>query len=150
MTSKTQLQSKIQELEIETGVPGDTLEDGSILVKKENGLALLVAPASTEVVCQWSKDFPEVFGKLQEEGFNPSQWFVPTLTHLQLACKFIPNHFSAKAGRCYWSSTEIDSASAYLLFYNIGITGINNINGTADDNGKRCTFCVRAFRYVTY
>jgi len=58
MTTKTQLQNKIQELEselqkfksqlssykeitIETAVPGDTLEDGSIVLQKSKGLALL-------------------------------------------------------------------------------------------------------------
>jgi cell shape-determining protein MreC len=61
MTSKNQLQSKIQELEaelqefkeqlntykeitIETASVGDVLEDGSIVLQKSNGLALLVAP----------------------------------------------------------------------------------------------------------
>src|SRR6056300_1254411 len=99
MTSNTQLQNKIQELEselktfkeqlnnykeitLETAVPGDVLKEGSIVLKKENGLALLVAPKSTEVECTWSKDFTQVFNKLQEEGFNPSQWFVPTKEQL--------------------------------------------------------------------
>ena len=95
MTTKTQLQSKIQELEtelqefkqqlnnykevtIETANVGDVLEDGCIVLKKENGVALLVAPKSTEVYATWSKKFPEVFNKLEEEGFNPSQFFIPT------------------------------------------------------------------------
>jgi len=127
MTSKTQLQSKIQELEaelktfkeqlnnykeitIETAVPGDTLEDGSIVLQKENGLALLIAPASTEVVCQWSEKFPEVFDKLKEQGFNPSQWFVPTEEQLILADSSIPDYFDASL---YWSSTEINSDTVW-------------------------------------
>ena len=156
MTSKTQLQSKIQELEaelktfkeqlnnykeitIETAVPGDVLEDGSIVLKKENGLALLVAPKSTEVVCSWSKSFPEVFDKLKEQGFNPSQWFVPTKEQLELAYLSISNHFDA--ANFYWSSTEVSSNGACAqLFSNGGILSLSK-------TGSRR---VRAFRCMTY
>ena len=134
MTSKTQLKSKIEELEaelqsfkeqlnnykeitIETAVPGDVLEDGSIDLKKENGLALLVAPASTQVECTWSKEFPEVFDKLKEQGFNPSQWFVPTQEQLTLAYNFISNHFDAAN---YWSSTEVSSTIACVKDFRYG------------------------------
>jgi hypothetical protein len=156
MTSKTQLQSKIHELEselktfkeqlnnykevtLETASVGDVLEDGSIVLKKENGLALLVAPKSTEVVCQWSKDFPKVFEKLQEEGFNPSQWFVPTKEQLELAYNFIYNHFDAV---CYWSSSEeFNDRIAYCFNYYARNVAIGS---------KEYSRCVRAFRCVTY
>jgi hypothetical protein len=155
MTTKTQLQNKIQELEaelqqfkqqlnnykehptIQEANVGDVLEDGSIVVQKENGLALLVAPESTEVCCAWSKEFPEVFKKLKEEGFNPSQWFIPTAEQLKLAYENVDN-FSA-AG--YWSSTEINATSAYNVRYN---------NGTAYHFNTVFACCVRAFRCVTY
>ena len=155
MTSKTQLQSKIQELEaelqsfkeqlnnykettIEAASVGDTLEDGSIVLKKENGLALLVAPKSTEVVCQWSKDFPKVFDKLKEQGFNPSQWFVPTQEQLKLAYSSIPHHLSVAY---YWSSTEVSSTLACDQSFT---------SGNVDSSTKTCSFRVRAFRCVTY
>jgi hypothetical protein len=156
MTSKNQLQSKIQELEaelqefkqqlntyketptIQEASVGDTLEDGSIVVKKSNGLALLVAPKSTEVKVKWSKEFAEVFKKLKEQGFNPSQWFVPTKEQLQLAYKTIRDEFSAAN---YWSSTEFNATNAYDASFN---------NGSAYYNNKSHTFCVRAFRCVTY
>ena len=155
MTSKTQLQSKIKELEselqafkeqlnnykevtLETAVLGDVLEDGSIVLKKENGLALLVAPASTEVECQWSKEFAEVFQKLQEEGFNSSQWFVPTQEQLTLAYDYIPSHFSADM---YWSSTEIDSVIVWRKSFHLG--------GTISSFKERLSRA-RAFRCVTY
>ena len=121
MTTKTELQNKIQELEaelvefksqlgsyeeitIENASVGDTLEDGSIVLKKENGLALLIAPRITEVECLWSKEFPKVFQALKKQGFNPSQWFVPTKEQLWLAYETIPNEFSPMG---YWSSTEV-------------------------------------------
>ena len=155
MTSKTELQSKIQELEaelqsfkqqlnnykeitIETAVPGDTLEDGSIVLQKENGLALLVAPASTEVSCQWSKKFSEVFDKLKVEGFNPSQWFVPTKEQLTLAYNFISPHFSTTF---YWSSTVFNATDACGFLYT---------NGSVGCSPKASKFFVRAFRCVTY
>jgi hypothetical protein len=134
MTTKTQLQSKIQELEaelqsfkqqlntykeitIENASVGDVLDDGSIVLQKSNGLALLVAPQSTEVKATWSKEFPEVFQKLKEQGFNPSQWFIPTKEQLQLAYKTIPNEFS---GACYWSSTEYNATFACIQGFNGG------------------------------
>jgi hypothetical protein len=155
MTTKTQLQNKIQELEaelqefkqqlgsykeitIENASVGDTLEDGSIVLQKFNGLALLVAPKSTEVVCTWSKEFPEVFQQLKEKGFNPSQWFIPTQEQLQLACHTIPDEFSAA---CYWSSAEINATSAYRQRFDGG----SILTGSKANSDR-----VRAFRCVTY
>jgi hypothetical protein len=155
MTSKTQLQSKIQELEtelssfkqqlnnykevtIETAKVGDVLEDGCIVLQKSNGLALLVAPKSTEVYTSWSKKFTPVFDKLEQEGFNPSQFFIPTKEQLVLAYQEIPQHFSA-AG--YWSSTEVNATSACF---------VNYLNGLTYNFSKTTASCVRAFRCVTY
>jgi uncharacterized protein YqgV (UPF0045/DUF77 family) len=155
MTSKNQLQSKIQELEaelqsfkqqlntykeitIETASVGDVLKDGSIVLQKSNGLALLVAPSSTEVEATWSKEFAEVFQKLKEQGFNPSQWSVPTKEQLILAYETIPNEFSATF---YWSSTEFNATIAFFVSFYIGGACFNNKSGT---------LCVRAFRCVTY
>jgi hypothetical protein len=155
MTTKTQLQNKIQELEaelvefksqlssyeevtIENASVGDTLEDGSIVLQKENGLALLVSPSSTEVICYWSKEFPEVFQKLKEQGFNPSQWFIPTKEQLQLAYQSIPNEFSTIF---YWSSTESNATNA---------CGQGFILGSISAGSKTFSNRVRAFRCVTY
>jgi hypothetical protein len=156
MTTKTQLQSKIQELEselqsfkqqlnnykdqptIQTAQVGDVLEDGCIVLQKSNGLALLVAPASTEVYCSWSKEFPEVFKKLEEQGFNPSQFFIPTKEQLNLAYKTIPQHFATPI---YWSSTEFNATNACLQIFG---------DGNLRSFSKTSTFCVRAFRCVTY
>jgi hypothetical protein len=155
MTSKTQLQSKIQELEaelqsfkkqlnnykevtLETASVGDVLADGSIVLQKENGLALLVAPASTDVLCEWSPEFSEVYQKLQEQGFNPSQWFVPTKEQLQFAYETIPEHFSSTI---YWSSTEFYSINAWI----VGLS-----SGSTSNRNKTFVYCVRAFRCVTY
>jgi hypothetical protein len=155
MLTKTQLQQEVQNLEtklqefreqlnshktvtIETASVGDTLEDGSIVLQKENGLALLVAPKSTEVEATWSKEFPEVFQALKEQGFNPSQWFIPTVGQLRRAYKIIPGEFSSTF---YWSSTEFNASGACFVYFTNG----NSFNGF-----KATTCCVRAFRCVTY
>ena len=154
MLTKTQLQQEVQNLEtklqefreqlntykavtIETAGVGDTLGDGSIVLKKENGLALLVAPKNTEVRTTWSQEFSEVFQKLKSNGFNPSQWFVPSIEQLKLAYRNVPNDFSSTG---YWSSTE-GTAFAYGVPVNFGV---------AYTSPKTLTNCVRAFRCITY
>ena len=155
MLTQTQLQQEVQNLEaklqefreqlnshkevtIENASVGDTLEDGSIVVKKSNGLALLVAPKSTEVKSTWSKEFSEVFEALKSQGFNPSQWFIPTTEQLKLAYRNVPNEFSSPY---YWSSTEFNATHACFVLFHIGIAYSYN---------KANTYCVRAFRCVTY
>ena len=155
MTTKTQLQNKIQELEaelqafktqlnnyqeltLENAHPGDILDDGTVVIQKSNGLALLAAPKETEVTCTWSKEFADVFNALDNYGLNPSQWFIPTREQLNLAYAVAKEHF-ASAG--YWSSTEINATNACLQ---------NFFNGTIFAFNKTFTLCVRAFRCVTY
>ncbi len=155
MTSIHQLQTKIEELESELQsfkqqlnnhkVPtlaeasvGDTLDDGSIVLQKSNGLALLVAPKSTEVKTTWSKEFLEVFYNLKNQGFNRSQWFIPTIDQLQLAYQLIPQEFSSTF---HWSSTEGSATGAYFVGFN---------NGCSYSLTKTFACCVRAFRCVTY
>jgi hypothetical protein len=141
MTTKTQLQNKIQELEselqefksqlssyketptLQEANVGDTLEDDSIVLQKSKGLALLVAPSSTEVDCFWSKEFSEVFQELKEQGFNPSQWFIPTQEQLELAYQNIPDEFSTTY---YWSSTEANATNACLQSFVSGTIFANS------------------------
>ena len=155
MTTKTQLQNKIQELEaelqsfktqlsnyqeltLENAEPGDVLNDGTVVISKFNGLALLASPKETEVTCTWSSTFPEVYQKLQEKGFNPSQWFIPTIEQLKLAYSVASQDF---ASCVYWSSTEVSSTNA---------CGLDFFNGGVVSYSKAITLCVRAFRCVTY
>ena len=156
MTNKQQLQTKIQELEqqltefkyqlsnykeitIENAKVGDVLEDGCIVVDKQGSMTLLAAPASTEVYCQWSKEFSEVFEALKSQGFNPSQWFIPTEEQLKLAYKNCIQHFASDF--FYWSSTEVSSTNACFLFFD---------NGGLSSTTKSCSACVRAFRCVSF
>jgi hypothetical protein len=93
---KQQKPPTIQEAKV-----GDTLEDGSIVIKKENGLALVIAPRQTEVHnLEWSEDSPGAYCNLN----IPSQWFIPSKEQLLLAYAVIPNEFTG----FYWSSTVVD------------------------------------------
>ncbi len=157
MTTKPELQQEIQtlkaklqefeqqlnnykEITIENASPGDVLEDGSIVVLKSSGLALLAGPQSVEARCSWSKEFSRVFESLEDNGFNPSQWFVPTKEQLNLAYQnpevrqyFVPNF--------YWSSTEVNSTIVYTQTFSCG----ESRHGI-----KECLCRVRPFRCVTY
>jgi hypothetical protein len=97
-----------------------------------------VAPKSTEVEAKWSKEFSEVFQALKEQGFNHSQWFIPTKEQLKLAYKIIPGEFSSTD---YWSSTKYDATFACGVTFNNGYSFTDNKAGVS---------CVRAFRCVTY
>jgi hypothetical protein len=58
----------------------------------------------------WSREFSEAFNKLEEQRFNPSQFFIPTKEQLESCLdKTIPQHF---ASALYWSSTEINATDA--------------------------------------
>lgn len=155
MNTKQQLLQSIQETEaqlsklkqdleshksltIQEASVGDTLEDGSIVFKKENGMALVLAPDSTEVVCPWSKEFSEVFEALKDNGFNSSQWFVPTVEQLLLAHKVVPSEFNNK---WYWSSTEYNATNACFVSF------IHSCQG----NCRKCNSNrVRAVRCIVF
>lgn len=105
---RTQIESLEKELKTAFAIPseaepGDILEDGSIVVERNRNSILVVAPESIQVRSEWSETFSDIFIYLQdEEGFNPSQWFVPSVEQLRTA-------FFSKArmkfSKClYWAS----------------------------------------------
>jgi hypothetical protein len=89
---------------LEDSKSGDMLYNSCIVVHKMEDIrmALIAAPESTEIQCQWSKEFSDVFAKLKHPGIIRSQWFIPSVEQLQLAYKNCAEHFPAQ---CYWSST---------------------------------------------
>jgi len=125
---------------LESSKPGDKLENGCIVVHKFSDvrMALIAAPESTERFCRWSKEFSVVFDALEQAGFNKSQWFIPNVDQLKLACKNCREHFSAFN---YWSSTESSSSNSCFVNFNIGFQNTNS---------KTNAICVRAFSLVSY
>ena len=122
---------------IQEATPGDVLEDGCIVIQKFDGAALIAAPGLTECRCVWDQIEP-VFNNLAKQGFTPSQWFIPSIEQLCLAYKVAKQHFSATN---YWSSTEASSTTA---------CSVNFFTGTQGTRSKTLSYCVRAFRLVTF
>jgi hypothetical protein len=122
---------------IQEAIPGDVLEDGCIVIQKFDGAALIAAPGLIECRFVWGQ-FEPVFNNLAKQGFTPSQWFIPSIEQLKIAYKVAKQHFSATN---YWSSTEASSLTA---------CGVGFPNGIQLAVSKLNSFCVRAFRLVTF
>jgi len=132
---------------------GASVLGGRLFCKSGIGIAWIVAPAATQVSATWNGSSGSVVGNkpcvsdwsslstaLTSAGLTPSDWFVPNSTQLQsgYACRTYWDSFSSA---CYWSSTEANASSACYVNFNFGYA--NSFNKTP-------TFCVRAFRCVTY
>jgi hypothetical protein len=126
---------------IQEAKPGDLLEDGTVVIEKYGNAALIAAPSITECRCTWSKEFSDVFEALKSQGFNPSQWFIPSQEQLKLAYKNAKPYFSSTHYWSYWSSTEASSTDACHVHF---------LNGDQFTCSKTFTSCVRAFRLVTF
>ena len=115
-----------------------TLVQGGYLIAKQGGLAWIVACSSRQVSRTWSNRADAV--TVAEASNACGDWFVPSRSDLTLGhdCKSFWDSFSSA---CYWSSTELNSISAWLVCFRLGNIG-NDI--------KSITYCVRAFRRVSY
>ncbi len=114
--------------------------NGSTIICKNGGIAWLVAPISTEVSRNWYCREDAVTRAIAVTSLTTG-WFVPCISYLQnpgYLCKSFWDSFSSTI---YWSSTEYSCGSACSMSFSTGTTGYGN---------KAYTFCVRAFRCVTY
>ena len=134
---------------------GTALLDGSRIICKAGGTAWIVAPSCTQVNSQWAGgqynstavgdkccicEWSGLETQLISCGFNPCDWFVPSCTQLYnpgFVCRTNWDSFSC----VYWSSTELNATNACRICYN---------GGSVCHNTKTTTWCVRAFRCVTY
>jgi len=116
---------------------GDPYE-GGFLICCASPTRWVVAPNTSEVSRTWYERNDANTRAQQVSGCTG--WFVPTVTQLQnpgYTCRTFWDSFSSTS---YWSSTEVNSSFAcFVDFY--GIARIFN---------KTYTYCVRAFRCVTY
>ena len=117
----------------------------SRIICKSSGVAIIVAPRSAEVSRTWycRNDAVTTAGSitgLTTSAFSSTGWFVPTLGQLQTgySCRSFWDSYSSTT---YWSSTECNCP--YACSVNFG-------NGIAYFANKTFTYCVRAFRCVTY
>ncbi len=135
---------------------GTTLPDGSRIICKAGGTAWIVAPNCTQVSSQWAGgqynstsvgnrccicEWPGLQTQLINCGFNPSDWFVPSITQLNNPGYVCRNQWDTFTSTFYWSSTELNATSACSQ---------NFSNGSLGASFKTGTLCVRAFRCVTY
>ena len=140
---------------------GTYLPDGSTIICKSGGTAWIVAPACTQVSgTTWGNyategntvqgNLPQItstiwtalYNRLISCGFNPDDWFVPSISQLQNPGYVCRSKWSPPLS-CYWSSTELDATCACNFRTDIGFAG-NRCKCYAAASG------VRAFRCVTY
>jgi hypothetical protein len=113
--------------------------EGGFLICCASPTRWVVAPNTSEVGRTWY---------LRNDANTTAQsvsgctgWFVPTRPQLQnpgYTCRTFWDSFSSAI---YWSSTEINATHACDVSFN---------GGNAFNDEKTRTFCVRAFRCVTY
>ena len=134
---------------------GTYLPDGSTIICKSGGTAWIVAPSCTQVSSTWNGTVDTLVGnkccicewsaletRLINCGFNPCDWFVPSVTQLNnpgFICRTKWDTFSITR---YWASTEFSDTCAEYINYCDG--------GSFNSCFKSCITCVRAFRCVTY
>jgi small nuclear ribonucleoprotein (snRNP)-like protein len=130
---------------IQDANPGDLLEDGTVVIEKYTNAALIAAPRTTEVHCQWSKEFTQVRDKLKEHGLNPSQWFIPSQKQLALAYKNAKSHFPHL---WHWSSTQEIANNACIEELAYSASSVDFFNGRQGRGDRTVPRFVRAFRLV--
>jgi len=135
---------------------GTTLLDGSRLICKSGGTAWIVAPSCTQVIQTWNNttntqvgdkpcvcDWPTLNTCLITSGFNPCDWFIPTIAQLQNPGYVCRTQWDTFSPCCYWSSTEFNATRAWMLCNNNG-------SGCPNMGKNYVSIPVRAFRCVTY
>ena len=115
-----------------------SLVEGGYLFRKQGSYAWIVACSSRQVSRTWANRNDAV--TVAEASDACGDWFVPSRTDLQYGhdCKSFWDSFSSCL---YWSSTEFNSTSAWVLSFP---------NGNVGTTSKTFVICVRAFRRVLY
>jgi hypothetical protein len=112
----------------------------STIICKNGGIAWLVAPISTEVSRTWYCREDAVTRAIAVTSVTTG-WFVPCIGQLQNPGYLCRSYWDSYSSTFYWSSTSFSSSCACRMSFNSGGT----FNGS-----NPCTYCVRAFRCVTY
>jgi hypothetical protein len=113
---------------------------GSRIICKNGGLAWLVAPISAEVSRSWYCREDAVTRAIAVTTLTTG-WFVPCIGQLQNPGYLCRSFWDSYSSTRYWSSTEFNSSGVCSVYFSSGNTYCVN---------KAGTFCVRAFRCVTY
>ena len=118
---------------------------GSRIICKSSGVAIIVAPISTEVARTWycRNDAVTNAGSitgLTTSAFSSTGWFVPTIGQLQNPGYSCRSFWDAYSNAFYWSCTNYGTSACFMNF----------AAGTTYFFDKTLTCNVRAFRCVTY
>jgi hypothetical protein len=125
-----------------TAVLGQSYE-GGFLICKASPLRWVVSPYSAEVTRSWHSRNDANTTAQSVSGCTG--WFVPTLTQLQnpgYCCRSFWGPSPCYSSTRYWSSTDSNAHFASSVNFTSG-SGGSGFN-------KAVTYCVRAFRCVTY
>ena len=121
---------------------GDSYE-GGFLICKASPLRWVVSPISAEVSRTWHSRNDANTRAQAVSGCTG--WFIPTISQLQnpgYCCRSFWGPSPCYSVKEYWSSSFHNPNYAFLAYF---------IAGGADyHRRKHCTYCVRAFRCVTY
>jgi hypothetical protein len=133
---------------------GTVLPDRSAIICKSGGTAWIVAPDSTQVGALWNGntnvkdgdkccvcDWSSLCSALVSAGFNPGDWFVPSLSQLQNPGYVCRTNWDSFSSTRYWSSTEFDATCVRIVNFTAGGAAICI---------KTCSSCVRVMRCVNY
>lgn len=123
---------------------GCSVRGGGNVIRKTGGVIWIVAPSTAEASSTWPMGYCN-----GNSGSTPNQaqritgrsgWFIPDLGMLQCAyaCR---SYWDTYSSTCYWSSTECNASSAFIVYFSAGTTFSSN---------KSCCHCVRPFRVVCY
>jgi len=128
-----------EEYRIQVSSLGDQMIRGGYLIcRTGGGVAWIVAPVSSEVSRNWHSRNDAV--TTATNCTLATGWFVPTIGQLQdpgYCCKIYWDLYSSAN---YWSSSERNGLSAYMIYS----------SGYSTDLNKEGGYCVRAFRCVIY
>jgi hypothetical protein len=115
------------------------LGGGGFLICKASSNAWIVSPRCAEVSRTWyCRDDANTVANLCT---SCTGWFVPTVSQLQNPGYCCRTYWDLFSSTTYWSSTGFTTPSSCI---------VNFTNGNAGASPKDNTYCVRAFRCVTY
>ena len=112
---------------------------GGYLICQSGGVRWVVAPSSSQVSRTWFSRNDAITTAQSVSGCTG--WFVPTCGQIQNPGFFCRTYWDSYSNASYWSISEVSSYIAWHVSLN---------NGAAGSSYKTTSFCVRAFRCVTY
>ena len=124
--------------EIETVAYGEAYE-GGYFICAAGGTQWIVAPSSTEVSRNWHSRNDAV--TTANANAACGDWFVPSYAQIQNPGYTCRTYWDSYPNNWNWTDTAYTGNSAWVM---------NITNGSATSSNMGCTWCVRAFRCVTY